>query len=206
MLRWQTAGESHGEALVAMIEGLPSGVEVTSGDVVDALARRRLGYGRGARMKFEQDKVRLLTGVRHGRTLGTPIAVEIANTEWPKWTEVMSADPLDHELPREGRNAPLSRPRPGHADLTGMRKYAFDDARPVLERSSARETASRVALGAIAADFWSRPSASAPSPMCCPSEVPASTAAPRRRSRPPTILKRWTPLRCVPSTRMRKHV
>ena len=153
MLRWQTAGESHGEALVAMIEGLPSGVEVVSDDVVSALARRRLGYGRGARMKFEQDKVRLLTGVRHGRTLGTPIAVEIANTEWPKWTEVMSADPLDHELTREGRNAPLSRPRPGHADLTGMRKYAFDDARPVLERSSARETASRVALGAIAADF-----------------------------------------------------
>lgn len=153
MLRWQTAGESHGEALVAMIEGLPSGVEVVSDDVVSALARRRLGYGRGARMKFEQDKVRLLTGVRHGRTLGTPIAVEIANTEWPKWTEVMSADPLGHELAREGRNAPLSRPRPGHADLTGMRKYAFDDARPVLERSSARETASRVALGAIAADF-----------------------------------------------------
>lgn len=153
MLRWQTAGESHGEALVAMIEGLPSGVEVVSDDVVSALARRRLGYGRGARMKFEQDKVRLLTGVRHGRTLGTPIAVEIANTEWPKWTEVMSADPLDHELAREGRNAPLSRPRPGHADLTGMRKYAFDDARPVLERSSARETASRVVLGAIAADF-----------------------------------------------------
>ena len=153
MLRWQTAGESHGEALVAMIEGLPSGVEVVSDDVVSALARRRLGYGRGARMKFEQDKVRLLTGVRHGRMLGTPIAVEIANTEWPKWTEVMSADPLDHELAREGRNAPLSRPRPGHADLTGMRKYAFDDARPVLERSSARETASRVALGAIAADF-----------------------------------------------------
>ena len=153
MLRWQTAGESHGEALVAMIEGLPSGVEVVSDDVVSALARRRLGYGRGARMKFEQDNVRLLTGVRHGRTLGTPIAVEIANTEWPKWTEVMSADPLDHELAREGRNAPLSRPRPGHADLTGMRKYAFDDARPVLERSSARETASRVVLGAIAADF-----------------------------------------------------
>ena len=153
MLRWQTAGESHGEALVAMIEGLPSGVEVVSDDVVSALARRRLGYGRGARMKFEQDKVRLLTGVRHGRTLGTPIAVEIANTEWPKGTEVMSAEPLDHELAREGRNAPLSRPRPGHADLTGMRKYAFDDARPVLERSSARETASRVALGAIAADF-----------------------------------------------------
>lgn len=153
MLRWQTAGESHGEALVAMIEGLPAGVEVTSGDVVDALARRRLGYGRGARMKFEQDKVRLLTGVRHGLTLGSPVAIEIANTEWPKWTEVMSADPLDHDIPREGRNAPLSRPRPGHADLTGMRKYGFDDARPVLERSSARETASRVALGAVAAKF-----------------------------------------------------
>lgn len=153
MLRWQTAGESHGEALVAMIEGLPAGVRVTSDDVVDALARRRLGYGRGARMKFEQDKVRLLTGVRFGETLGSPVAIEIANTEWPKWTDVMSADPLDHDLPREGRNAPLSRPRPGHADLTGMRKYGFDDARPVLERSSARETASRVALGAVAARF-----------------------------------------------------
>lgn len=153
MLRWQTAGESHGEALVAMIEGLPAGVRVTSDDVVDALARRRLGYGRGARMKFEQDKVRLLTGVRFGETLASPVAIEIANTEWPKWTEVMSADPLDHDLPREGRNAPLSRPRPGHADLTGMRKYGFDDARPVLERSSARETASRVALGAVAARF-----------------------------------------------------
>ena len=153
MLRWQTAGESHGESLVAMIEGLPAGVQVTSGDIVDALARRRLGYGRGARMSFEQDRVRLLTGVRHGLTLGSPIAIEIGNTEWPKWTEVMSADPLDHELPREGRNAPLSRPRPGHADLTGMRKYGFDDARPVLERSSARETASRVALGAVAARF-----------------------------------------------------
>lgn len=153
MLRWQTAGESHGEALVAMIEGLPAGVRITSGDVVAALARRRLGYGRGARMKFEQDKVRLLTGVRHGVTLGSPIAVEIANTEWPKWTEVMSADPLDHEIEKVGRNAPLSRPRPGHADLTGMRKYGFNDAREVLERSSARETASRVALGAIADAF-----------------------------------------------------
>ena len=153
MLRWQTAGESHGEALVAMIEGLPAGVHITSNDVVSALARRRLGYGRGARMKFEQDKVRLLTGVRHGVTLGSPVAVEIANTEWPKWTEVMSADPLDHEVEQVGRNAPLSRPRPGHADLTGMRKYGFNDAREVLERSSARETASRVALGAIADAF-----------------------------------------------------
>ena len=153
MLRWQTAGESHGEALVAMIEGLPAGVRIASSDVVAALARRRLGYGRGARMKFEQDKVRLLTGVRHGVTLGSPIAVEIANTEWPKWTEVMSADPLDNEIEKVGRNAPLSRPRPGHADLTGMRKYGFNDAREVLERSSARETASRVALGAIADAF-----------------------------------------------------
>ena len=153
MLRWQTAGESHGEALVAMIEGLPAGVRISTDDIVSALARRRLGYGRGARMKFEQDKVRLLTGVRHGLTLGSPVAIEIANTEWPKWTEVMSADALDHDLPREGRNAPLSRPRPGHADLTGMRKYGFDDARPVLERSSARETASRVAVGEVAKQF-----------------------------------------------------
>jgi chorismate synthase len=153
MLRWQTAGESHGEALVAMIEGVPAGVRVTRADVADALARRRLGYGRGSRMKFEQDQVRLLTGVRHGMTLGSPIAIEIANTEWPKWVEVMSAEPLDHELPVAGRNAPLTRPRPGHADLTGMRKYGFADAREVLERSSARETASRVALGSVAAQF-----------------------------------------------------
>ncbi|MFC2618734.1 MAG: chorismate synthase, partial [Bifidobacterium dentium] len=153
MLRWQTAGESHGEALVAMIEGLPAGIHITTEDIVGALARRRLGYGRGARMKFEQDKVRMLTGVRFGETIGSPVAIEIANTEWPKWTEVMSADPLDHDIPREGRNAPLSRPRPGHADLTGMRKYGFDDARPVLERSSARETASRVALGEVAKQF-----------------------------------------------------
>ena len=155
MLRWQTAGESHGEALVAMIEGLPAGVQITSEDIRQALARRRLGYGRGARMKFEQDQVRMLTGVRHGSTLGSPVAIEIGNTEWPKWTQVMSADPLPEGtvLPEEGRNAPLSRPRPGHADLTGMRKYGFDDARPVLERSSARETASRVALGAVAAKF-----------------------------------------------------
>ncbi|WP_418968539.1 chorismate synthase [Alloscardovia omnicolens] len=155
MLRWQTAGESHGEALVAMIEGLPSGVEITSDDIKKVLARRRLGYGRGARMKFEQDQVRMLTGVRHGSTLGSPIAIEIGNTEWPKWTQVMSADPLpdDVELPDSGRNAPLSNPRPGHADLTGMRKYGFTDARPVLERSSARETASRVALGQVAANF-----------------------------------------------------
>lgn len=155
MLRWQTAGESHGEALVAMMEGLPAGVAVSTKDIESALARRRLGYGRGARMGFEQDKVRLLTGVRHGRTLGSPVAIEIGNTEWPKWERIMSVDelPADQEPPATGRNAPLTRPRPGHADLTGMRKYGFTDARPVLERSSARETASRVALGSVAADF-----------------------------------------------------
>lgn len=155
MLRWQTAGESHGEALVAMMEGMPSGVSIGTDDIVKALARRRLGYGRGARMGFEQDRVRLLTGVRHGSTLGSPIALEIGNTEWPKWEQIMSVDrlPSGVDLPAEGRNAPLSRPRPGHADLTGMRKYGFNDSRPILERSSARETASRVALGAIAARF-----------------------------------------------------
>ncbi|MFT8356016.1 MAG: chorismate synthase [Bifidobacterium aquikefiri] len=155
MLRWQTAGESHGEALVAMIEGLPAGIQITSDEISDALARRRLGYGRGARMKFERDGVRMLTGVRHGSTLGSPISIEIANTEWPKWVEVMSADPLPEgtQIRNSSRNAPLSRPRPGHADLTGMRKYGFTDARQVLERSSARETASRVALGAVAGNF-----------------------------------------------------
>ena len=153
MLRWQTAGESHGEALVAMIEGLPAGIRVTSSDIAKALTRRRLGYGRGARMTFEQDRIRLLTGVRHGISLGSPVTIEIANTEWPKWSEVMASDPLEHEMERTGRNAPLSRPRPGHADLTGMRKYGFDDAREVLERSSARETAARMALGAVAGLF-----------------------------------------------------
>lgn len=155
MLRWQTAGESHGQALVAMIEGLPSGIRIGTADISRALARRRLGYGRGARMGFEQDQVRLLTGVRHGRTLGSPVAIEIGNTEWPKWERIMAVDslPEEEEPEREGRNAPLSRPRPGHADLTGMRKYGFTDARPVLERSSARETASRVALGAVAASL-----------------------------------------------------
>ena len=155
MLRWQTAGESHGEALAAMIEGLPAGIRITSHEIGRALARRRLGYGRGARMGFEQDSIRMIAGVRHGLTLGSPVAIEIGNTEWPKWQRVMSPDPLpdDDQLPATGRNAPLTRPRPGHADLSGMRKYGFDDARGVLERSSARETASRVALGAVAAAF-----------------------------------------------------
>ena len=152
MLRWLTAGESHGPGLVAVLEGLPAHVQVTSGDVVDALARRRLGYGRGARMKFEQDQVDIIGGVRHGRTLGSPIAIRVGNTEWPKWEKVMSADPVDEaELEALARNAALTRPRPGHADLVGMQKYDFDEARPILERASARETAARVALGAVAA-------------------------------------------------------
>src|SRR5438270_1560393 len=154
MLRWLTAGESHGQQLTAILEGLPAGVEVQTADIGRELARRRLGHGRGARMSFEQDEVTLTGGVRHGRTQGGPIAVQIGNTEWPKWTTVMSADPVDAEvLAGQARNAPLTRPRPGHADLAGMQKYGFDDARPVLERASARETAARVALGAVAQAF-----------------------------------------------------
>ncbi|WNG89852.1 chorismate synthase [Mycobacterium sp. ITM-2016-00317] len=155
MLRWTTAGESHGRALVAMVEGMVAGVHVTSQDISAQLARRRLGYGRGARMKFEQDQVTVLTGVRHGLTLGGPIAIEIGNTEWPKWEAVMAADPVDPEVlaASAARNAPLTRPRPGHADYAGMLKYGFDDARPVLERASARETAARVAAGTVAREF-----------------------------------------------------
>ena len=154
MLRWLTAGESHGPALVAVLEGLPAHVEVTSTDIVDALARRRLGYGRGARMKFEQDTVEIIGGLRHGRTLGSPVAIRVANSEWPKWEKVMAADPVDEaELEALARNAALTRPRPGHADLVGMQKYGFDESRPILERASARETAARVALGAVAARF-----------------------------------------------------
>ncbi|MCQ1953262.1 MULTISPECIES: chorismate synthase [Arthrobacter] len=154
MLRWLTAGESHGPALVGIVEGVPAGVEVDSTLISAALARRRLGYGRGARMKFEQDAVRILGGVRHGKTQGGPVAIEIGNTEWPKWEQVMAADPVDPAvLADSARNAPLTRPRPGHADFTGMQKYGFDEARPVLERASARETATRVALGAVASAF-----------------------------------------------------
>jgi chorismate synthase len=154
MLRWLTAGESHGPALVAVLEGLPAHVEVTSGDIADALARRRLGYGRGARMKFEADEIEIIGGLRHGRTLGSPVAIRVGNSEWPKWEKVMSADPVDPaELESLARSAPLTRPRPGHADLVGMQKYDFDEARPVLERASARETAARVALGAVAMKF-----------------------------------------------------
>jgi chorismate synthase len=149
-----TAGESHGPALVAVLDGMPSGIEVTTADLGRDLARRRLGYGRGARMKFEADEVELTGGVRHGVTMGGPIAVRVGNSEWPKWETVMSADPVDPDLlAQQARNAPLTRPRPGHADLAGMQKYDLDDARPVLERASARETAARVALGTVAKAF-----------------------------------------------------
>lgn len=153
VLRWTTAGESHGRALVAMLEGMVAGVPITSDEIGAQLKRRRLGYGRGARMKFEQDQVTMLAGVRHGVTLGGPIAIEIGNTEWPKWETVMAPDPVDPAELDVARNAPLTRPRPGHADYAGMLKYGFDDARPVLERASARETAARVAAGTVARAF-----------------------------------------------------
>ncbi|MFE3092964.1 chorismate synthase [Streptomyces sp. NPDC059248] len=153
-LRWLTAGESHGPALVATLEGLPAGVPVTTEMVADHLARRRLGYGRGARMKFERDEITFIGGVRHGLTLGSPVAIMVGNSEWPKWDKIMAADPVDpDELADLARNAPLTRPRPGHADLAGMQKYSLDEARPILERASARETAARVALGAVARSY-----------------------------------------------------
>ncbi|MFV8380261.1 chorismate synthase [Corynebacterium hindlerae] len=159
MLRWTTAGESHGQALIAMVENMPAGVPLSSEEVSYQLARRRLGYGRGARMKFEADEVTLLTGVRLGETLGSPVAIMVGNTEWPKWTTIMSADPVDtsdEEVAKafdSGRGAKLTRPRPGHADFSGMVKYGFEDARNVLERSSARETAARVAAATLARNF-----------------------------------------------------
>ncbi|WP_223908883.1 chorismate synthase [Actinomyces capricornis] len=160
MLRWMTAGESHGQALTAMIDGVPAGVQITSQEIGAALAQRRLGHGRGARQAFERDELSILGGIRHGRTLGSPISLLIGNSEWPKWSTVMSPDPVppqdllidagtgdEREI---ARNRPLTRPRPGHADLPGMFKYDLPDARGVLERASARETAARVALGAVA--------------------------------------------------------
>ena len=153
-MRWLTAGESHGPALVGIVEGIPAHVLVTMSDIDEDLRRRRLGFGRGARQNFEADKVTIIGGIRHGVTQGGPIAIEIANSEWPKWEKVMAADPIPkEEIINLGRNAPLTRPRPGHADLVGMQKYEFDDARPILERASARETAARVALGAVARRF-----------------------------------------------------
>ncbi len=157
MFRWLTAGESHGRALVAICDGVPAGVRICSEDVAAALARRRAGYGRGARMTFERDEVELTGGVRHGRTLGGPVAIRVANTEWPRWKTVMSPDPVDQAtLDSQARNAPLTRPRPGHADLAGMQKYGHGDARPVLERASARETAARVAIGEVARRYLSQ--------------------------------------------------
>ena len=153
-MRWITAGESHGPALSAIIEGLPAQIEITTADIDFHLARRRLGVGRGARQNFEADKVSILGGVRLGLTQGGPVSIQVGNSEWPKWEKVMSADPVPtEEIENLARNAPLTRPRPGHADLVGMQKYDFDDARPILERASARETAARVALGAIARNF-----------------------------------------------------
>ncbi|KGA16482.1 chorismate synthase [freshwater metagenome] len=153
-MRWLTAGESHGPALSAIIEGIPASVEITTADIDFHLARRRLGFGRGARQNFEADKVTILGGIRLGLTQGGPISIQVGNSEWPKWEKVMSADPVPEEEIRDlGRNAPLSRPRPGHADLVGMQKYDLDDARAILERASARETAARVALGAVARAF-----------------------------------------------------
>ena len=153
MLRWLTAGESHGPELVAILEGLPAGVPVTLDGIRADLARRKLGYGRGARMKFEEDALDISGGIRFGLSMGSPIALRIGNTEWPRWVDVMSASPIDLDSLPKGRGAPLTRPRPGHADLVGMQKYDFPEARNVLERASARETAARVALGAVARAF-----------------------------------------------------
>ena len=153
-MRWLTAGESHGPALSAIIEGIPASVKISSKDIDFRLARRRLGFGRGARQNFEADKISILGGIRLGLTQGGPISIQVGNSEWPKWEKVMSADPVPlDEIKDLARNAPLSRPRPGHADLVGMQKYDLDDARPILERASARETAARVALGAVARAF-----------------------------------------------------
>lgn len=181
MLRWLTAGESHGPELIAVLEGLPAGVPISLDGIRDDLARRKLGYGRGSRMKFEQDELNLSGGVVHGRSIGSPIAIRIGNTEWPKWVEVMSPEPVELSDRSRGRGAPLTRPRPGHADLTGMQKYGFDEARPVLERASARETAARVALGAVARAFLAELGIHLVSHTVSIGEVvtPAGTAVPR---------------------------
>lgn len=153
MLRWLTAGESHGPELIAILEGMPSGVPISPEAIQEDMRRRSLGYGRGARMKFEQDELTISGGIRFGATMGSPVALRIGNTEWPRWVDVMSAVPVDPETLPKGRGAWLTRPRPGHADLVGMQKYDFPEARNVLERASARETAARVALGAVARSF-----------------------------------------------------
>ncbi len=200
MLRWMTAGESHGPELVAVIEGLPAGVPVGLTGIRADLARRKLGYGRGARQKFEEDELTISGGVRFGLSMGSPIALRIGNTEWPRWVEVMSPEPVDVESLPKGRGAPLTRPRPGHADLVGMQKYGFDESRNVLERASARETAARVALGAIARSFLSELGVElvahtlsigpvrvpADSPLPRPSDVPTLDADPLRCFDPAT--------------------
>ena len=153
-MRWLTAGESHGPLLTGIIEGLPAHIAITTADIDRELSRRRLGFGRGARQNFEADKVTITGGIRLGQSQGGPISIQVANSEWPKWEKVMSADPIpEAEISKLARNAPLTRPRPGHADLVGMQKYGFNDARAILERASARETAARVALGAVAKAF-----------------------------------------------------
>ncbi len=176
-----TAGESHGPELIAVLEGFPAGVPITLDDIQGDLARRKLGYGRGARMKFEADEVTLSGGIRHGLSQGGPIALRVGNTEWPKWETVMSPHPVDQEQLEGGRATALTRPRPGHADLTGMQKYGFDDARPVLERASARETAARVALGAVARSLLSALGIEVLSHTVAvgPIEVPEGTPLPR---------------------------
>lgn len=155
MLRWMTAGESHGPELICVLEGFPAGVDIDKTQIVNEMARRRLGYGRGSRQKFEQDELSISAGVRHGISQGGPIALRIGNTEWPKWEKIMSAEVVDQSELSGARAQPLTRPRPGHADFTGMQKYGFDESRPVLERASARETAARVALGSVAKSFLS---------------------------------------------------
>ena len=181
MLRWLTAGESHGPELIAVLEGLPAGVPVLAEDIQLDLQRRRLGYGRGARMKFEQDELNISGGVRHGKSLGGPIALRVGNSEWPKWVDVMNPAPVDPSVLESGRGAALTRPRPGHADLVGMQKYDFDESRPILERASARETAARVALGAIARSFLLELGITLVSHTIAigPVRVPEGTALPR---------------------------
>lgn len=181
MLRWLTAGESHGPELIAVLEGLPAGVPLSLDAVREDLARRKLGYGRGSRMKFEQDELNFSGGVVQGRSIGGPVAIRIGNTEWPKWVEVMNPEATELSEKSRGRGAALTRPRPGHADLTGMQKYGFDEARPVLERASARETAARVALGAVARAFLAELGIRLVSHTFSlgPVEVPAGSPLPR---------------------------
>ena len=198
MLRVLTAGESHGPELVAIMEGLPAGVPISRAAIQADLARRKLGYGRGSRMKFEEDELSISGGVRHGESLGSPIALRIGNTEWPKWVEVMSPDPVELTEKSRGRGAALTRPRPGHADLVGMQKYGFDEARPILERASARETAARVALGALARAFLGELGIRLVSHTL--SIGPVRVARRRRAARTRTTSTPSTPIRCAAST------